>query len=191
MNKLVCVCGMPGAGKSVLSDFFTKKGYQFVRFGQITLDEIIKRGLKPTEKNEKAVRERIRKDHGMAAFAILNYPKFRSLLQKGNVIADGLYSWSEYKYLKKKFGKKMILVAIFAPPEVRHKRLNRRKVKNDKALRHRSFTIEEAKKRDFAEIENIEKGGPIAMADYTIINDSSIDSFLRKISKLHKVLNSS
>jgi dephospho-CoA kinase len=36
----------------------------------------------------------------------------------------------------------------------------------------RPLTPDEAKKRDYSEIENIEKGGPIAMADYTIINES-------------------
>ena len=88
---------MPGSGKSIVSDFFVEKGFQYVRFGQITLDEVVKRKLPLNEKSERAVREEIRKKHGMAAFAILNYPKFKKILNAGNVIADGLYSWSEYK----------------------------------------------------------------------------------------------
>lgn len=186
MNKIVCVTGMPGAGKSVLSDYFAKKGYQFVRFGQITLDEVKKKGLKPTERNEKKIREDVRKKHGMAAYAVLNYPKFKRLLRKGNVIADGLYSWSEYKYLKEKFGKRMVVVAVYTPPKLRHDRLSNRKMpKTDKALRHRPFTINEAKKRDLAEIENLEKGGPIAMADFTIVNTKSLSYFKRKVANLH------
>lgn len=181
MRKIVCVCGMPGAGKSVLSDYFTQKGYQFLRFGQITLDEVIRKGIKPTEENERKIREGFRKKHGMAAFAILNYPKFKKMIKKGNIIADGLYSWSEYKFLKEKFGKRMAVVAIFAPPEARYERLSKRKVKNDKKLRHRSFTKTEGKARDFAEIEKIEKGGPIAMADFTIVNTKSLDYFKKQI----------
>jgi len=42
MNKLICIAGMPGVGKSVLSDYFVKKGHKFVRFGQITLDIVKK-----------------------------------------------------------------------------------------------------------------------------------------------------
>ena len=34
---------MCGAGKSVVSDFLVEKGYKFLRFGQITLDELKKR----------------------------------------------------------------------------------------------------------------------------------------------------
>jgi dephospho-CoA kinase len=39
----------------------------------------------------------------------------------------------------------------------------------------RPLTLGEAASRDRAEIENINKGGPIAMADFTIINESSLE----------------
>jgi len=174
---------MPGAGKSVVSDYFVKKGFQFVRFGQITLDEVIRRGLKPTEQNERKIREEVRKKHGMAAYAILNLPKFKKLLKNGNVIADGLYSWSEYKFLKEKFGKNFTVISVYAPPALRYKRISLRKsTKNDKDLRNRPFTKNEAESRDYAEIENLEKGGPIAMADYTIVNTKSLKC-LKKTTK--------
>lgn len=187
MKKFVCVSGMSGAGKSVVADYFVKKGYQFVRFGQITLDEVKKRGLKPTEKNERKIREAVRKKHGMAAFAKLNYPKFRRLLKKGNVVVDGLYSWAEYKYLKDKFDKNMFLIAVYAPPNLRYERISKRTMpKNDTDLRHRPFTKKEAKARDYAEIENLDKGGPIAMADYTILNTKDLKFFKRQIRKIYE-----
>lgn len=189
MNRIICVTGMAGAGKSVLSDYFTKKGYQFVRFGQIVLDEIIKRKLKPNEANQKMVREELRSKYGMEAMAKLNYPKFKELLKKGNVIADGMYSWAEYKYLKEKFGSQMITVAVFSPPELRYERLSKRiPDKNDKKLRNHHFSKEEAKQRDFNEIENIEKGGPIAMSDYTLLNTGGLEGFTKQVSELYKEL---
>ena len=39
----------------------------------------------------------------------------------------------------------------------------------------RGLTAEDAASRDKAEIENVNKGGPIAMADFTIINESFLD----------------
>ena len=105
MNKIVAIVGMCGAGKSEVADEFIKRGYQYVRFGQITLDEVKKRGLEPTEENERPIREELRKEYGPGAFAILNIPKFDEALKTGNVIGDGLYSWSEYKILKDKYGK--------------------------------------------------------------------------------------
>lgn len=185
MNKIVCTVGLCGAGKSTVADFFSKKGYQFVRFGQIVLDEVKKKGLKPNEKNERKIREDIRKKYGMGAMAILNLPKFKKLIKKGNIIGDGLYSFDEYKILKDYFKEKLILIAVFAPSELRYERISKRIMpKSDTDLRNRPFTKKEAKERDFAEIENLDKGGPIAMADYTILNDKDIKHLINQVKKI-------
>lgn len=182
MKELVCVTGLPGAGKSIASDFFVEKGFQYVRFGQVVLDEVMKRGLAVKESNERDVREELRDKYGMAAMAILNLPKFNALLEKGNVIGDGLYSFEEYKVLKKEFGNQLVVVAIYAPPRMRYERLTQRKRSvDDKIARFRPLTIEEAESRDLAEIENLNKGGTIAMADFTILNIKDIEHFKREL----------
>jgi len=186
MNKIVCVSGMCGAGKSIISDFFVKNSFQFIRFGQITLDEVKKRNLEVNESNERLIREEFRTKYGMAAYATLNLPKFDELIKNGNVVADGLYSWEEYKVLKEHFGEAMVLIAVWAPPELRYERISTR-ISNldDKDLRHRSFTKEEAKARDYAELENLNKGGPIAMADFTIVNDKDIGFLNKQIKEVY------
>jgi dephospho-CoA kinase len=190
MNKFVALVGMPGAGKSEVAEEFIKRGYQYIRFGQITLDEVKKRGLEPTEKNERPIREELRKKYGPGAFATLNIPKFDEALKIGNVIGDGLYSWSEYKILKDKYGKNLIVVAVYAPPELRYKRLAERAARHgaDPQMKYRSATPEMAKARDFAEIENIEKGGPIAMADYTILNTGTLDELRAQTEKIFNTI---
>ncbi|MFH1315193.1 MAG: AAA family ATPase [Candidatus Uhrbacteria bacterium] len=181
-NKLVAIVGMCGSGKSVLADALVEQGYGFLRFGQITLDEVKRRGLEPSEALEREIREGFRAEHGMAAFAILNIPKFDSLLEQGNVVGDGLYSWDEYKVLKDKYGDNLIVVAIYAPPEIRYARLEARSSgADDPNLRNRGFTKDEAKSRDHAELENLAKGGPIAMADYTIVNDGTLEEYQVRI----------
>jgi len=187
MNKIVCTVGLCGAGKSVVADYFTEKGYQFIRFGQIVLDEVKKKNLAPNEKNERKIREEIRKKYGMGAMATLNIPKFNNLIKNGNIIGDGLYSFDEYKILKDKFDERLILIAVFAPPKLRYERISKRIMpKSDTNLRNRPFTKEEAKARDFAEIENLDKGGPIAMADYTLINTGNIKQLKKEIGKIFK-----
>lgn len=187
MNKLVCIAGMPGSGKSVVADYFAERKYQFVRFGQITLDLLKERNLSLNESNERNIREDVRKKHGMGAYAILNYPKFKKFLKKGNVIADGLYSWAEYKFLKEKFPKQFILIAVYAPPSLRYERISKRKMpKTDTDLRHRPFSKTEAKSRDYSQIENLDQGGPIAMADFTIINTKDKRYFLNQIKKVYE-----
>ena len=175
---------MTGSGKSIVSDELVKKGFAYLRFGQITMDEIKKRGLEVNEINEKAVREGLRKEYGMGAFATLNVPKFDELLKSSNVAGDGLYSWTEYKILKEKYGDNMRVLAVFASPELRYERLEKRQVAGDTKNRFRSIPKEDSKKRDYAEIENIEKGGPIAMADFTIVNTEDVEKIKDDLDKI-------
>lgn len=171
---------MPGAGKSVIADWLVEKNFKFYRFGQVILDEVKKTGKEPTEELEKKFRLGLRKEHGMAVIAKLLYPKINLSLKESNVVVDGLYSFSEYKYLKERLKDQMITIAVYAPPKLRYERISKRiSGKEDKDLRNRPFTKQEAKKRDYNEIENIEKGGPIAMADYTFINTKDLN-FLKK-----------
>lgn len=170
---------MAGAGKSEAARVFEDEGYTRVRFGDVTDEEIVKRGLVINEENERSTREALRKEYGMAAYAILNRPKIDRALERRPVVIDGLYSWEEYKSLKSYYGKKLSVVSILASPQTRHLRLGSRKI--------RPLTSVEAMSRDSAEIENLNKGGPIAMADYNIINEGSLDDLARRIKQIFSV----
>lgn len=179
-NKIICIVGMTGSGKTVVSNIFVEKGYQYLRFGQITLDEVKRRiGLKSDPELERKIREDFRKKYGPAAFAILNKEKIDKLIKKGNVVIDNLSSWSEYKYLKNKYGNGLKVIAVQCSPDIRYKRLIARK-KIDKKMINRPFSIKDAKKRDYDEIEKIEKGGPIVMADFTILNIGTVNDLKAK-----------
>jgi dephospho-CoA kinase len=167
MNKVIAIVGMAGAGKSEVAKVFGDHGFTRVRFGDITDGEMKKRGMDVCEANERFCREILRKELGMAAYAILNRPRIDSALQATNVVADGLYSWEEYLSLKSYYGQRFGVVAVYSSPQTRYARLGCRQV--------RPLTCEEASSRDKSEIENLNKGGPIAMADFTITNESSLN----------------
>ena len=174
--KVVSIVGMPGAGKSEVARVFAEKGYTRIRFGDLTDREVKRRGLALNEKNEREVRESLRREHGMAAYAILNLPTIDTVLETGNVVIDGLYSWEEYLVLKEKYRGNFRVVAVWSSPDTRHKRLSRR--------RERPLTEEEAASRDRAEIEQVNKGGPIAMADFTLANESSLECLREETKKI-------
>ena len=73
--KVFAVVGMAGAGKSEAARVFEAGGYTRIRFGDVTDEEINNRGLIVNEENERMVREALRNEYGMAAYAILNRPK--------------------------------------------------------------------------------------------------------------------
>jgi dephospho-CoA kinase len=167
---------MPGAGKSEVARFFEQRGFTRIRFGDVTDHEVKKRGLELNERNERYIRETLRLENGMAAYAKLNLPGIDAALKNGDVVIDGLYSWEEYTFLKEHYRDSFCLVAVWASPSTRYARLALR--------RERPLTREEAAGRDRAEIENVNKGGPIAMADYTLLNESTLDTLRQDAEKV-------
>jgi len=174
--KVVSIVGMTGAGKSEVARVFEENGFIRIRFGDVTDEEIKKRGLELNEENERYIRELLRQQHGMSAYARLNLPRIDSALKHSDVVIDGLYSWEEYTFLKTYYGEDFYVVAVWASPRTRYARLNSRS--------NRRLTREETASRDGAEIENINKGGPIAMADFTILNESSIENLEKEAKRI-------
>jgi dephospho-CoA kinase len=174
--RVVSIVGMSGSGKSEAANVFRENGYFPVRFGDITDEAVINRGLELNEANEREVREELRREHGMEAYAVLSVPRIDAALKESSVVVDGLYSWEEYKYLKQRYGKDFIVVAVYASPRSRYARLAEREV--------RPLTAAESASRDHAEIENLDKGGPIAMADFTIINESSFEDMKKQAERI-------
>ncbi len=172
-HPLLVIVGMAGSGKSSVARHLVTKGWSVIRFGGITMREVESRNMSINEANEKAVREELRATHGMEAYAKLSLPEIVDSLAAGPTVIDGLYSWSEYKFLKQHLGDRMKVLAIVTTRSLRYARLSQRP--------DRPLTLEEAESRDFAEIENVEKGGPIAMADHVILNDGTPDDLFRAL----------
>lgn len=180
-NKAVAVVGMCGSGKSVLTEMFVNIGWQKVYFGGVTVSQLNKQGLPVNEANERAMREGLRKKYGAGAFAILLEEEITAKLSQGNTVLDGLYSWSEYKHLRKLYGDNLILLAVVTNSSVRYERLCSRAI--------RPLTAEQALSRDYAEIENSEKGGPIAIADYFVDNNGSVEQLQKQFEQFLQWLN--
>ena len=84
MNKIVAIVGMCGSGKSIASDILEKKGFKKVYFGGVTLEKLKEKGLEVTPENEKMMREKLREDLGMGAFAKILLPKIKELSIENN-----------------------------------------------------------------------------------------------------------
>jgi len=178
--KVVAIVGMAGAGKSEIARVFEEHGFKRVRFGDITDEELKKRGLESNEENESRIREELRKKCGMAAYAKLSLRRIDSSLKSSNVVVDGLYSWEEYILLRERYGEKLSVLAVWASPATRHARLGHRT--------ERPLTLEEAASRDRSEIENTNKGGPIAMADFTVLNENSLEELKKETKRIISAL---
>lgn len=175
-KKIIAIVGMAGSGKSEAVEYL-KKTYNWpnIYFGQLTFDRMKKDGLSQTQANERLAREKIRQELGKGAYAILLVPKIKAALKQSRIITlESLYGWDEYKIIKKKFGDNFKVIAVYASPAIRFQRLKNRKIRPLKVKK-------EFDERDWTEIEKTDKGGPIAVADYTIVNDGSLKKLKKNI----------
>jgi dephospho-CoA kinase len=173
---LLAIVGLPGAGKTEATEYLIKKaGWPKIYFGQAVVDEASKRGI-PGEAGERSVREEFRAKDGMAAMAIANMPAIKSTFETSSVILESMYSWEEYLELKKEFGESFKVLAIYASSATRISRMANRPV--------RPLTADELQSRDYSQIENLHQAGPIARADWTVVNEGTLQDLFLNIDKI-------
>lgn len=181
--KIIALVGLAGSGKSTATDYLKQKGYPSVYFGGVVMKALKDENIEITPANEKMMRTKLREDFGKDIIVNKIVEQIQNLIKSGQkrIIADGLYTWTEYKILKKHFPTELKVIALVPPKNLRHKRISSRP--------ERAMTLAEINDRDFNEIEVLEKGGPIAIADYFIVNKNSNLRTHLKIDKILKEIN--
>ena len=169
--QVMGISGMPGSGKSIVSDMATEKGALIVSMGDIVREEAKKRG-----ESSKETAKNLRAEHGQYIVAELTIKKIKKLQDEGNeklIIVEGIRSPHEVEMFKENFDN-FIILSVFTNPAIRFERLKLRMREDD------SQDYAEFKKRDDTEL-GFGIGTVIALSDKLIINESDLDSFTEKI----------
>ncbi|WP_405292915.1 nucleoside monophosphate kinase [Methanobrevibacter sp.] len=171
--QVMGVSGLPGSGKSFVSDVACEKGAIIVSMGDIIREEAKKRGesTKETAKN-------LRAEHGEYIVSELTVKKIKKLQEEGNtkaILVEGIRSPPEVDMFKENFDN-FIIISIFANPEIRFKRLQKR-MREDDSQDYAGF-----KKRDDTEL-GFGIGTVISLSDKLIINESDLESYIEEIRK--------
>ena len=182
MTKLiVCLTGMPGAGKSTIADGLKSKGYEIINMGNAVRTEAKKRNLEPTGSNLGKLMLELREKNGPGAVAELVKPEIEN--SKSNVIIiDGIRSSPEIGVLRK-YGT-VKLLAIHASTDTRFGFLQQRGRSDDPK------TKENFEERDDREL-GVGISNPIALSDDAISNNNLskeelIEASIKKIEKWKK-----
>jgi dephospho-CoA kinase len=122
---IVCITGMPGAGKSTVALFLKEKGFAVVTMGDAVREEAKRLGLEPTDINLGKLMLKLRQDLGPGAVGHIVLQKLaRDVDSSSNVVIDGIRSISEVEILKNVGHVK--LLAIHASQGTRFKHLRER-----------------------------------------------------------------
>lgn len=156
---------MPGSGKGVFVEV-ARNDYNLPVYtmGDVVREEALKRYGSAEPEHVLRTSIKLREEQGQDVIARRVYEE----MDKGSnvVVVDGVRSLHEVEFFKSKG--EVVVVAIHAPPRVRFERLLARNRPDDP----KSWS--EFKRRDEIEL-SLGVGSVIALADYVLINDSSVE----------------
>ena len=170
MMQVMGISGLPGSGKSLVSESAAAKGAIIVSMGDIVREEAKKRG-----EGSKETAVNLRKEHGEYIVSELTIKKIKKLQEEGfdnMIVVEGIRSHHEVEMFKENFDN-FIILSIFANQNLRFERLKKRMREDDS----QDFNVFLKRDMEFG------MGTVIALSDKILINESDIDSFYEKINE--------
>lgn len=174
---LIAVTGLPGSGKSIVARMLAEElGFYLVSMGDLVREEVARRGLELTPANIEIIATKLREEKGPDAVARLLLEKLRDRVAgHPGIVIDGVRSIEEVRVLES-LGK-VCVVGVHSSPRTRLERLLKRGRVGDVR------DIKEFMMRDLYNL-SYGVGNLLALADYMIVNDSTLDALVEAVRRL-------
>jgi len=170
---IYCITGMPGSGKSVVSDTARLMGFTVLNMGDVIRDEAKARGIPITPESLGALMLDLRREHGNSVVAQKCLERIRN--NRSPIVIEGVRSLDELNYLRS--NEEVFLIAVHASPKTRFERLLKRG-RADDPKDWRSF-----EERDMREL-GVGLGSVIALADLVLINEGPIPELVDSVKRI-------
>ncbi|ABN70326.1 conserved hypothetical protein [Staphylothermus marinus F1] len=165
---IVLVAGMPGAGKSIVSKAARDLGLPVYNMGDVIRMETSRLYGIITPETMRETSRRVRKLYGEDYVARKTIEQIKE--KRGVIVVDGVRSLVEVEVFKKYA--ETVILAVHASPKTRFERIRKRNRPGD------PDNWEDFVKRDLTELQ-FGLGNVIALADYMIVNEGSIEEAYR------------
>jgi len=166
---IVCITGMPGAGKTTVAEGLRSVGFQIISMGDVVREEAKRQGLPLDDVSLGKLMLKLRKDLGLGAIAHLIARKIQH--SSDFVAIDGLRSMHEVDVLRQHGTVKVL--AVHAPKEARLRFLKSRN-RSDAPSSQDEFDT-----RDKRELD-VGIGEAISFSDSVITNDGTIKDLQKR-----------
>ena|SRR3989344_6783288 len=177
---LIGLTGRIASGKEQIAEYLKTKGFEYTTISRIIREEAAKINIPITRESLQDLGNLIRKYEGNGAW-------IKRIIQKTNLeknyIIDGIRNPGEILELKKV--PRFILVSVDAPQKIRYERVLSRGKPSDPKTWEEFVKIDE---RDFGKGEpedGQQVGKCMALANYHLANDSTLENFKRKIEDIY------
>ncbi len=174
-------------GQALLTEFTkgTRLDLNSIDMGRVIKKKMEEENVPITRDSVREFATKIRESMGFDIVAKLCVPTIEEALQAGKtVVIEDIKGLVEARFFRHRFADKFILVAVHAPPYIRFKRAQSREAGWDQKQMSSS---EDFDFRDDKEL-GWGLGNAVAMADYIIVNDGTLDDFRENVERLFRKL---
>jgi dephospho-CoA kinase len=177
MRLFILITGMPGSGKSIVVEEAKSLNLPVYVMGDVVREETMRRYGTVTHELMVKTSKILREEYGEEIVALKTIERIKPC--EHVVVIDGVRSLREVEVFKR-YGE-VVIIAVHASPKTRFERLLRRNRPGDPS------TYEEFYKRDIVEL-SFGLGSVIALADYIIINEDTVDEAKAKAREIFRSL---
>lgn len=180
---IIGLTGRIASGKGEIAEFLKEKGFDYYTISKKVREVAGKVNIPIKRESLQDFANLIRKYEGAGAWVRRIIAENVKDIEKRDYVIDGIRNPGEIEELKKTGN--FILISIDAPFEIRYERVLKRNKDSDPKEKEEFIKIDE---RDFGEEnpEGQQVGKCMAMADFQIINNSTLEELNRQIEEFYK-----
>lgn len=176
-DLVVLVAGLPGSGKTALSEYLSRKGFSRVTMGDVIRRRLMKRGAPVSVQTMMEEARALRRSLGPAGVAILLVEELKEQGVTPPLVVDGVRSLDELAVIAKEVKGCHVLVYVHANPMTRFLRLLGRGREGDPK------SVEEFLARDKQEL-GFGLAQLAALADFVVVNEGSVEELYARVEEI-------
>lgn len=177
---IIGIGGTDGAGKGAITEYLVnQKKFSHFSSRAAIIEEIERRGLPVDREAMRLVANDMRREKGNDVMVTTALSKMKESVVTDAVI-ESIRTTAEVETLKQNGG---VLLIVDADQKLRYKRIQERKSPSDQVT-YEAFVAHEELEMNDPDPHGMQKAKVIEMADYTIMNDGTLEELHTKIDEI-------